>query len=681
MTRILKLVKNEDEWRKDGITKDPKKESELIGLIENLYRRYKSLHAMYDHLGRDLNTGVHDIEEMKNFPWSPSTSDSEYYSSEETDSNKEDLRVEADQRERELLAIVKEHEVHGNQASVRIKELERQKSDTEVQIQSKATEAKQLKEKNIGLHARILELGFLLKDKGNEVAGLLEKLKDCENYSSLKVADLMAQTSNLKLEANSLRAQNGEMEERMVRERNEALAQVNCFMDKVNVMQLELESLHKQKTEAERQMERKTREISKHLIHIETLKEELDKKTLVEHRMVEEKEGFLLQIKDLELEVHSLRYKNNEMEEQIRNQIHETDQLREEKEGLYARNLELESASTEKGHEASNQFMTLTAQINNLQEDLDSLQTKKSQLELQIEREKQESRQRLIHVESENIELKRKIEDEKRMLGDQKSTIDKISVEYKQAKCWSQKNQSSLQLVERKMEELAKKFHNNFEDNIRLLYQRILVIDQLHTENKDNYRMTKERYEEEIRVLENKAAPHETEFTKMRAIVEAANNALSISDLVVSKFEMDHTNVLNRINKMSNEIHHAKKWVTGKNNEIKALKANADCLVSRLDDKVEQEFLLREKVWNLEAKVNKEVEEKLNLVKTISQLEKKVGKLEKSNEEKDEELLSLGEEKREAIRQLCVLIDYQYSRYDHLKHMMSKMTARGRTRT
>ncbi|KAL4602371.1 hypothetical protein ACB092_10G048600 [Castanea dentata] len=572
VTRILKLVKDEVECRKYGITKDPKKESELVGLVENFYKR------------RDLDTGLHGREE-ENFPLSPSSSDSEYYSSDEIDGNNgklenenqelateefevadpnhklssteakkeylnsdhmaamckiqeaekinKNLRVEADQRERELLAIVKEYGEHKTQASGRIRELKSQltglkfeveslhdqKRNMKAHIQSKATEATQLIETNIGLHARILQLEFLLKDKGDEVASLLEKLKDSENYSSLKIADLI-----------------------------------------------------------------------------------------------------------------------------------------EEKEGLHARNLELESALTERGHvisalqkkykikenEASTQFMTLS--------------TRKSQLELQIERDKQESCQRLTLAESQNYELISKFGDEKRTLKEQEST----------------KNKKSLHFAERKIEELAERFRNNIEDNIRLLCQRVLVIEHLHTENKDKYRMTKERYEQEIRVLEAKTATYGAEITKMRAIVEAANNTLSISDLVVNKLEVDNTNVLNRINKMSNELQHAKEWVTERNKEMKALKVYTDCLVARLDDKVEQELLLREKVWNLEAKENKEVEQKLNLKKAVSQLKKKVEELKKSIKEKDEELLSLGEEKREAIRQLCVLIDYQYSRYDHLKNLMSK---------
>ncbi len=75
---------------------------------------------------------------------------------------------------------------------------------------------------------------------------------------------------------------------------------------------------------------------------------------------------------------------------------------------------------------AFTQFMTIASQINNLQGVLDSLQIKKKrQLVLQIEREKQESYQRLAHVESQNIELTSKIEDEMRILEEHESTTGK----------------------------------------------------------------------------------------------------------------------------------------------------------------------------------------------------------------------------------------------------------------
>ncbi|KAG8496838.1 hypothetical protein CXB51_008131 [Gossypium anomalum] len=72
--------------------------------------------------------------------------------------------------------------------------------------------------------------------------------------------------------------------------------------------------------------------------------------------------------------------------------------------------------------------------------------------------------------------------------------------------------------------------------------------------------------------------------------------------------------------------------------------------------------------------LNSEEEQKLKLLKAVSVLEKKVGELEKINKEKDATLLSREEEKREAIRQLCLLIDYHRTNCDYLKELVSQLT-------
>lgn len=756
VTRILKLIKNEDRGRKGRKHKDPKKESELIGLIEDFYTEYQSLYAMFDHLRRESgNVGRGRNENEVSF--SNSSSDSEYFSSEEFDSSsgrienehkeeadrirkeletaefeitdlkhklastsqeKEALnsyymaafskiqeaeiinkneRIEADKREKELLAIIKAREIHGNQASARIKNLQSQltglkvevkslcgqKRDMEAQIESKATEAKQEKEKNTGLHARISELELSLKEKDYEVSSLQEKLKDNEEYSMSKIADIMAQASNLQLEANSFHAQKAELEEKnqkMVRERNGALAQVKGLMDQVTAMQIELETLHNQKSESDQQMEKENKETSKYPVVIETLKDELAKMSMAEKRMMDEKEGHI-QVKDLELEVESLQNQKNELEELIKSKVCETNQLKEDKEGLHARNLELERALTEKEdklsalqkkyeikeNEASTQVMNI-AQVNMLQ-DSDSLLNKKSQLEPQIEREKQGSSKRPSQV-SQNIKLKRKIADGQRIVKN--STINKTNGEHRKAEVWLQKSRLFPQAAERKMEELAEAFCKNLDDKTHLLYQRILLIERLHTENKDSYRMTQNRYEQEIRMLEEKVATYEAELRKISHKLETTNNALCGAEQV-RKFDEYNSNVVSRITNMLNKLQFAKDWVTVTNSEIKRLKHNESCFAAQLENKEEQEFILRTRVWKLEAQLSKEGGEKLNLMTAISQLEKKVGKLEKNIKEKDGELSSLGEEKREAIRQLCLLIDYHRSRYDDLKELMQQM--------
>lgn len=571
MTRILKLIRNEDQGKKEGKRKASEKEIELLGLVENFHREYESLCALYDHLigvsGKTLNHAISEKECSSN-----SSSDSEYYSSEETDikngkleseaasfevaelkhelasvieqnknlkSEYNELKIAADKKEREISALVKAGEANETWSLARIKELEGQlaglkieteflrgqKRDQEPVREGKAAEARQLGDKRKGWRSHVLELESKLKDKEDENSVLMKKLNENENTFTTKIEEMMGKISSLHMEIGILHAKSSELEEILVCERENSLSQIKELMD--------------QKTGLEVQLEIKTAEISDNLVRIESLNDELARKVLVEKKMAGE------------------------------------DQM----------------------------------QLNSLSKQKDERRT-----------------------------------------------------------------------VEKKMEDFAEKFQTSFEDKIRLLHQRILVTEQLHTENKESYKLTKEKYEKENRELEVKITSYEDELRKTKEISELAEYALNGLELVVSKFEEENDNILTHISKMSNEIQFAKMWVTGTTCEVKRLKHNLDCLVSHLDDKEEQEFLLRDKVCKLEAKVSKEGGEKLNLIQAISQLEKKVGKYERQIKDKDERLLSLGDEKREAIRQLCMLVDYHRGRFDHLKQVVSKMGLRsGRT--
>ncbi|KAL5552375.1 hypothetical protein UlMin_002551 [Ulmus minor] len=680
VTSILKLIKNDNQGKKDGKRKASKKETELLGLVENFYKEYQSLYTLYDHL---IGGSGKAVRGRKKESFYDSSSDSEYFSSEEIDFNygklehehhnrggklkqelevadlkqnlasvrKEnealrseykaalskaqqaeatfkDMRIEADQRERDLSALVKMHEARGIQSLARIKELESQLASLKIEMESscsqnrelesrkegKAVEVTQPGDKRKGGHSRVLELELILKDKENENSALLNKLKEDENNSTSKIVELMAKASNLQLEVDLLRAQKGELEERLACEREDASAQVKELMDQINVKQQEIETLHCQKNELELQLEKKSTEISHNSIQTGSQEEELTKETLVEKKMLEDGQCF------------------------------------------------------EEDREASMQIMVSTAQINNLKQELDSLR----QLELQNERENQEHFESLTQMGDGVNKLTDKMGDQQIVLKDQGDASRQNSRKgYKKRKGVFQESKPKLQVLEKKMEELAEKFQATFEDKIRLLYQRILIAEELHTEHKESFNATKERYEKENQALEEKIATYEAELLKMRDI-----SAFTGLDMVVSKFEEDNGKFLRHFSEASEELRFAKKWITEATSEIKRLKQKVDCMVALLDDKEEQEVLLRDKVWRLEAIISREGGEKLNLVQAIAQLENKVGKYEKLIKDKDEMLVSLGDEKREAIKQLCVLIEYHRSRCDDLKQLVSNMSLR-----
>lgn len=722
MARILKLIKNEDQGKKEGKRKASKKESELLGLIDNFYKEYQSLYALYDHLiGESAKIVFGRKGKETTSSMSSSGSDSEYFSSEEVDTNhtkfenktanvvnqeleiaylevselkrklaytnkekealtaehnalsskmqqaeiiNKDLRIEIDRKEREILGLNQAHEAKGKQSVARIKELESQLSGLKIEMdslrskkrESRANKTKQKVDKNAEIQTRVLELESILRDKEDEKSALLEELIANESNSKSKIAELMAQVSNLKLEVDSLHAQRSELEEKISCKRNDASSQIKF-------MQKEYESLKLQRDDLEMEVERKSIEISKNLIQIESLKEELAKKSNVEKKSA--------QVKELEQQIDNLRNQKDDLEKMKVTKFHENNQLKLDKKELNARIFELEGSLSER-EEASIQIMAMTAQNSSLKQELDSLNSQKSQLELQIERDKQ-ANSKVTQMENPKTKLTTtgKIEDQQRINTkeekDTTSTSRKSNKDHKQSKGKVQQTRPNQQIVERKIEDLAEKFRIGFENNIRLLYQRILVAEQLHTENKENYRKTKGKYEKQNKELEETIGTYADELKKMKDISEAAGDALDGLGLVICNFEEENGNFLNHISTLSKELQIARNWVRGATSEIKRLKHNVDVLVAQLEDKEEQEFLLREKVWKLEAKVSKEGGEKLNLMKSMTQLEKKLGKYESLMKEKDERLLSLGDEKREAIKQLCILIDYQRDRYDHLK--------------
>ncbi|KAM7258698.1 hypothetical protein ACFE04_014439 [Oxalis oulophora] len=707
VSKILKLIKSKSKG------KSVKKEAELVKLVQDLHKHYQSLYGKNDgHIKEDgVESKAKDHEEKGQGSIFPS-SGSEYYSSEDIegtnfkstqseprDSEKETSDSEpsrSSNREKKLKCRLRSMKLE-------LKSLNEQKKYLHAQMEKQKLEAEQLTEKNNGLESRVLELESILVEKGDEKSDLLKKLQDNETKLTPKIGDLMQQLVNLQKELDSLRAEKGELEGNMASKNTKNSAQIKNLTDKINTMQRELdlaksektelellletknkqneesdwinqledlkqelESVQSKKTELESQIEEKTKETSESMIEIGTLKIKLARRNAIELRMLEEREGLLSKIKDLELEVDKFNSHKKELEDQMKKASHKTDQLKREYEGMIRKIGKLEGTLKEKAEklcdvekkyddketEDSTLINSLEAQSDNLQQELSSLQEQKSQLE------------------AENANLRSKIADLETVLKQHETTSVKSNEQQKQIKHLSSGSRLNLHVTERKMEELAEEFRKKCEDSIRILSRRILVAEQTHFENKENYKRTSERLEQENKMLES-------ELRKLKEVLKGGSDTLARFDHVVKKLECNGEYV-DRIFKMSNEMINIKSWVMGSNNKNKQLQHSFDCLVGRLDEKEEQEFLLREKVWKLEAKLGKEGGDKLNLMKAVNQLEKKAGDLEKKISDKEVRLSDLGEEKREAIRQLCLQVDYHRDRSDRLKDVISKMKARCR---
>ncbi|KAJ6341706.1 hypothetical protein OIU78_009790 [Salix suchowensis] len=145
------------------------------------------------------------------------------------------------------------------------------------------------------------------------------------------------------------------------------------------------------------------------------------------------------------------------------------------------------------------------------------------------------------------------------------------------------------------MEVLAENFNMKMENHIQILYQRILVAKQIHAGTKDGYKKIKERLDQANIELNEKTSAFEAELRNIREM----------------------------------------------------LLEPVEDVFSGAEGKEEKELLLREEVGKLKANLN-----------SVSQVDRKLVYLEQQVKDKEEVLLGLREEKREATRRLFFLIDY-----------------------
>ncbi|KAJ4823818.1 hypothetical protein Tsubulata_005666 [Turnera subulata] len=712
VAKIFKLVKYNDKDKKGKIPEESKRRLELIGLIEDFKNQYESLHAQYDNLKGALQKQASGREEKESLS-STSSSDLDYYSSEDIDiDNLTPTHVVTDSTKNIFIVDEKKHSASFGVESLQKQELERKllvltgeleplhnlKNELAAQLDKKSAEAKQLGDRNIQLQRRIAELESVLKEKADEVASVTKKQQDSENLFKSKIEDLTAHARNLQQELESVRSQRSSLEDI---KRKEALAQIKGLKDRIKAMQQKMYAMRNQKTEVEILLDQKTKEIAENMTLIETLKGEIQKKTLSEKESLKGRESYAMQEADLEQVMQSLCNDKNKLEEVVRSQNQEICQLREENDRYQARVFELEDILSDGGdepftfhkkpdhkeNEASSQLMiALQAEVNSMEQELVSLRSKNNNLEMCIERLKHESSKNQTQLENQVRELTSQVAEQQRTLQEREEVIKKLTEERKAVKpqstdaCSTPRGQSfdssslNNQKLNRKVEELAGRFEMKMENHIRLLYQRILVSEQMHLETKEGYRKFKDRVVQESKALKEKVALCEAELRQISdLLVEPGIGVMTGMDSAAMPPDDDDRHFLNRISRILRELQFAKNWIAVTNAETKKIQHHVDSLTTQLEGKEEKEMLLKKKVWKLEAKLSKEGGDKLNVV---SQLERKVGEMAQQLKEKNEILAGLGEEKREAIRQLCVLIDYHRSRFDELKETMSNMTFR-----
>lgn len=603
------------------------------------------------------------------------------------------------EKEGEILSINKKHEASREKKLDEVKNFESQikglklelqtilmdKKAFEDQVECTSNEAKKVKDENSALQARISEIEATLGSKDMEISSLMRQCEHDNQQSETKLKGLMGEVHNLQLEVDALRSQKIKLEDQLAHETDEKSAIIRELTEQINSCKQEIELVDRKKTQLELDLEAKSKEVEQCNSEIEKLrgfldtqaleeqklKDKLDSQTLEDKAITEEKEDLLTKVKQLEMEIVALSSQKTELEEQVFKTKAEADLLRTQKEEVERKISEMERNLKEKENdlstmktkfrakeeEMSSQSITLNAMIKNLQQELEDVQNEKKGLQLQLDTERQMSSDKLNQMTGKNTELTNKIADEQERLTEMDNVVKKLNQELKLVRTQLTESRSSYQLAERRIEEMAEEFFKTFEDNLRILSRRIKVSEQLHLENKEVCKRTKEKYEQQNRDLKERMLKNEIGLKNMKEMSLTAYEMLSSLDSDALKFEECTANVLNRMSKVSCELKFAKDWIMRKNKAMLHVKDDLDCLLAQLDDKEAEILVFRERVWKSENKIRE---------------------LEKTIKHQEDAMLVLKEEKREAIRQLCVWIDYHRSRSDYYKKMLCDITARHR---
>ncbi|CAH9124836.1 unnamed protein product [Cuscuta epithymum] len=615
--RIIKLIKsNVNQGSRDS---NQKRKAELIQLVEDFHKQYQSLYSLYDNLKGEVRKKCRANNDSASSSSSSSGSslDSESYFSPEESAGvggRSGGSSGSDSSSRRRRASRSQEE----ELDLNTVEAETPPGSDDVILKDTLTSTTEVNVDdsdsayNDDRVPRPEEL--IIKDLGIQYEESESKfIKEC---SILK--------------------------EKLVEKEEHLLCITKNYEERIAGLVLELQNSNSLTIELEENIKTKSDEVSR-------LSEE--SKTTFDH------------IKCLEVEIESLSLQKAALEEKLQSRSVEMERKLKEKEdelsNLLRKHEDLQQQSNLSSIERSDQVEALTKKINSLQQEVGYLSNKKAELERSLDMKSKEVSE--CHLKLESMEQKISLEENsqkpslregslsstekeklERKLVEQENTIKKLKKQVNEMQDKYEEANMNFQNAERKIDEMLEELRKKYEDSLRILSRRIRVAEQLHAENKEWYLKTRETYEKENNVG----------IKKIQEMSIAANDALASLDTVSLDFEKCTSNFINRISSASCELNFARDWVSRKHKAMAQIKVDMNCLISQLDEKEAEILVYREKVWKCENKVRD---------------------LEKIIKESEDSMCDLKEEKREAIRQLCVWIDYHRSRCDYYRKMLTEV--------
>ncbi|XP_040956181.1 COP1-interactive protein 1 [Gossypium hirsutum] len=412
-----------------------------------------------------------------------------------------------------------------------------------------------------------------------------------------------------------------------------------------------------------------------------------DSETVHEGRITELEE----QLIGLKNEVESLQFQKRDLEAQLDAKTAETKLQGKTIKALYGKVSEVRDEATKFMKQVEDNDNNLTSkleesmvQITGLKAEMDYLRAQSSEIDVMAE-EKEGLQMQVMELESEVDVLrkqKHKLDNNERsnickinqlreetshLNGRIGSTISAKKVEF----MMMEKSELELRIADQKrimkgrQENTNKSMESNSKLARRLLTGTTFNINVLEVKDKEMLEQengalrektarnalseSNSRLEQDNRKLGEKLATCDAEVRKSRDTMEAWKNAWAES-----------------ISRLEHENGHLKEKLATCEVELRKSRDSMELMQENRE--------LGEKL-SCEGKLSKEEEEeKVKPLKAIADLESRIGEMEKITKEKDKALLGREEEKRKAIRVLCLLIDYHRRRYDRLKEMVSGRT-------
>ncbi|KAI3756385.1 hypothetical protein L1987_56205 [Smallanthus sonchifolius] len=352
--------------------------------------------------------------------------------------------------------------------------------------------------------------------------------------------------------------------------------------------------------------------------------DELQRKLAVE---TEEKEALNSQLQETENMLSQLKLQSDRLLEENSKILAENRELNSRLENTK----ELEWIITQK-QESDNLIERLRNEITNMNGDQERLLEEKDihmaeikRLEKKIEQMSQEIENGLQSKEQVVEQLEETIEDLKSDLeikGDEVSTLTETV--------------------------------RNLEVKIRLSTQKLRVTEQMLSETEHDHATKEEKLHQENKSLVEKISTLSQTITDIkREVQDKVNETLTGVDSLTVKFEEDYGHVRTRVNEITNEIQ------------------ATQVQLKQMKDDLKQKFQEMVKKLKFSEGENDRLLKSFEDMKTGSaKKDEKINELENTIHMKDECISGFCEDKREAIKQLCIWADYHRDRLDHLQQLL-----------